>query len=126
LCGVKIFIKVRPRVIEKSLVHLLDQWQLIANNTTGNGKDWQDAALVTRRAVIVALTELPASLDSDSSVPHIRPKIIFKVNVRRRVRIGNRGYNRNIARAQASARVGDAKLYPLLRELLASVSRNDN
>src|SRR2546427_708 len=107
---IQIFIKARPRVAQKSLVHFFDQRQLIATDTPGNGKDRQDAALMTRGAVIIALAEFPASLDGYGSVPAIGAKVIFKVSVRRSVRTRHRGYNRNVADTRAGTRIGNAEL----------------
>ena len=78
------------------------------------------------RAVVVAVAQLPASLDADRAVAPVRPVEVFEVDVRVAVGEAERRHDRDVARAHARARVGHAELNPLFGHAPLGVARNDD
>src|SRR2546423_8924086 len=119
------FIKARPHVIPKSFVCFFNQRQLITTYAAGDWEDRKDAALMTRRAVIIAFAQLPTSFDHDRAVLFVGAKIIFEINIRSRARARYRSDDRNISGTGANARIGNAELDPLLGDILGRIAGND-
>src|SRR6267142_104682 len=86
LARIQVFVKTRPAVLEEAFVDYAHCLLLIAADRAVDGKDRQDAALVTQRAVVVAIAQLPTSLDRNRTIAAKGPEIIFEVSVGRSVR----------------------------------------
>src|SRR6266404_408093 len=89
-------------------------------------KDWEHSALVTSRAVVVAISQLPTALDADRTAASIGPEIILEVCIECPIAVWNRRNNRKIASAITSPGIGHTELDPLLRNTCFRVSRNDD
>src|SRR6267378_2211399 len=86
LARIQVLVKTRPAVFEEAFVDHAHCLLLISADGAADRKDRQDAALVTQRTVVVAIAQVPTSLDRDRTVPAKGPEIIFEVSVGRSVR----------------------------------------
>src|SRR5437016_3823018 len=88
LARIQVLVKARPAVFEKAFIDDAHGLQLIATYGAVDRKDRQDAALVTQRAVVVPVSQVPTSLDRYRSIAAKCPEIIFEVSVGGSVRAG--------------------------------------
>ena len=76
--------------MQKTFVDHLEHWLLITAHAAVDGKDWQNAALVALRTVVVAFAEFPTTVDGDRTISIIGAVVIFEVDVGDLVRTGHR------------------------------------
>src|SRR6266850_1017450 len=80
---IQISIEARPRVGEETRVDRGHHRLLVATHASGFRENRQHAALMTLRAVVVALAKFPATLDGNRPVATIGPEVIFEVDIGR-------------------------------------------
>src|SRR5712691_9717112 len=81
LSGVKILIKARRKVLQKTFVDLFEHWFLVTAHAAVDGKDWQNAALVALRTVVVAFAEFPTTVDGYRTVATIGAVVVLEEGV---------------------------------------------
>src|SRR5260370_40675990 len=78
---IQISIEARLRVGEETRVDRGHHRLLVATHASGFRKNRQHAALMTLRAVVVALAKFPTALDGYRPVATIGPEVIFEINI---------------------------------------------
>src|SRR6185369_10626760 len=76
---IEILVKPRRAISSETPVDFFNRRQLVRIYAALFRKDWEHAALVTSRTVIVAVSQLPTALDADRTAASIGPEIILEV-----------------------------------------------
>src|SRR6266403_67147 len=81
LARIQVLVKAGPDIFEKTFVDHTHFSQLISTHRPTDGKDRENAALVTQGTVVVAFSQFPASFDCYRAIAAKGPEIIFEVRV---------------------------------------------
>ena len=67
--------------MQKTFVDHFNHWLFVTTDAAIDGKDWQNAALVALRTVVVAFAKFPTTLDGDRTTSTIGAIVVFEVDV---------------------------------------------